>query len=180
MELFVAVAIVAQAVMGMARTLCPDRVRASIAIFGIFAFLTLSGSLGQVIAILIGGAVGFLFVPRRSRHARERADDSGFSSRRAGVARVFFLLLGLAFIPAGRTPLGLFDAFHRSGALVFGGGHVVLPLLRDAVVSPGWISDGAFLAGYGGGRKPCPGRCSPSRLTSGPPPPSRPPALRAR
>ena len=61
----------------------------------------------------------------------------------------FFAFLAFAFVPAGRTPLGLFDAFYRSGALVFGGGHVVLPLLRDAVVVPGWISDSSFLAGYG-------------------------------
>lgn len=72
-------------------------------------------------------------------------------SRAVGVSclTLFFLLLVLAFIPAGKTTVGLFDAFYRSGALVFGGGHVVLPLLRDAVVAPGWISDEAFLAGYG-------------------------------
>ena len=72
-------------------------------------------------------------------------------TRRVGAACLvlFFVLLALAFVPAGPTPLGQFDAFYRSGALVFGGGHVVLPLLRDAVVAPGWVSDGAFLAGYG-------------------------------
>ena len=145
----VAVAIVAQAVMGMARTLCPDRTRASIAVVAIFAFLALSGSLGQVVAILIGGAAGF-FLCRGAADAHASALTIPVS-RRAALASLalFFLLLGLAFVPAGRTPLGLFDAFYRSGALVFGGGDVVLPLLRDAVVAPGWISDGAFLAGYG-------------------------------
>ena len=145
----VAVAIVAQAVMGMARALCPDRVRASIAVLAIFAFLALSGSVGQVAAILMGGGAGFLLCPGTAD-----AHPNAISipvSRKAALASLalFFVLLALAFIPAGKTPLGLFDAFYRSGALVFGGGHVVLPLLRDAVVSPGWISDSDFLAGYG-------------------------------
>ena len=145
----VAVAIVAQAVMGMARTLCPDRVRASIALVAIFIFLAFLNSLGQVAAILIGGGIGFLFC--------QGVADTHASALAVPVSRhvalvfllLFSVLLAFTFVPAGRTPLGLFDAFYRSGALVFGGGHVVLPLLRGAVVAPGWISDGAFLAGYG-------------------------------
>ncbi len=72
-------------------------------------------------------------------------------TQRAGALflALFFLLLALAFVPVKFGPLQLFEAFYRSGALVFGGGHVVLPLLRDAVVTRGWISDGSFLAGYG-------------------------------
>ncbi len=72
-------------------------------------------------------------------------------SRRLGVAclAAFFALLALSFVPVQGGMLALFAAFYRSGALVFGGGHVVLPLLRDAVVAPGWVSDNAFLAGYG-------------------------------
>jgi chromate transporter len=68
-----------------------------------------------------------------------------------GVAclAAFFALLALSFVPVQDGMLALFAAFYRSGALVFGGGHVVLPLLRDAVVAPGWVSDNAFLAGYG-------------------------------
>jgi chromate transporter len=71
--------------------------------------------------------------------------------RRFGIAclAVFFVLLAVAFLPAREGVLALFSAFYRSGALVFGGGHVVLPLLRDAVVVPGWVSDNTFLAGYG-------------------------------
>ena len=75
-------------------------------------------------------------------------------SRRAGVAALtafFVLLVGLPILQSLQISPGvaLFDAFYRSGALVFGGGHVVLPLLREAFVAPGWVSDDAFLAGYG-------------------------------
>ncbi|HTR13264.1 MAG TPA: chromate efflux transporter [Roseiarcus sp.] len=145
----VAVAIVAQAVMGMARSLCPDRARASIAVMAIFVYLALSGSLGQIVAILFGGAAG-LVVRRGAVDGRAIAMPVPVS-RAAALAflALFFGLLGLTFVPAGRTPIGLFDAFYRSGALVFGGGHVVLPLLHGAVVDKGWISDSAFLAGYG-------------------------------
>lgn len=62
---------------------------------------------------------------------------------------IFVLLLALAYVPVRDGVVALFNAFYRSGALVFGGGHVVLPLLRNAVVAPGWVSDGTFLAGYG-------------------------------
>jgi chromate transporter len=144
----VAVAIVAQAVMGMARILCPDKVRAMIAVIAI-GVLTASGSLGQIGAILIGGLAGFFLC--------QAGSDALATplvlpvSRRVGILclALFFVLLALAIVPEGRTAIGLFDAFYRSGALVFGGGHVVLPLLRDGVVTPGWISDNSFLAGYG-------------------------------
>jgi chromate transporter len=144
----VAVAIVAQAVLGMAKNLCPDRQRASIAVAAMIVFLLVGGSLGQVSAILLGGIAGLIVCQGGGSHAAPLGLPI---SRPVGVASLaaFFVLLALAFVPVGRTPLGLFDAFYRSGALVFGGGHVVLPLLRDAVVAPGWISDGSFLAGYG-------------------------------
>lgn len=145
----VAVAIVAQAVLGMARTLCPDKLRATIAIIAIIALLIVPGSLGQIAAIGVGGLIGLRF-----SRGRDDAHTNAIVlpySRRVGVLclAMFFALLLLAFIPADNTAVGLFDAMYRSGALVFGGGHVVLPLLRDAVVRPGWISDSAFLAGYG-------------------------------
>jgi chromate transporter len=143
-----AVAIVAQAVLGMTRSLCPDKERATIAVAAIAVFLAVSGSLGQIGAILIGAAAGLVFC---TGGATPEAPLGIPVTRRAGAVflALFFGLLALAFIPAGKTPLGLFDALYRSGALVFGGGHVVLPLLRDAVVAPGWMSDSAFLAGYG-------------------------------
>ena len=147
----VAVAIVAQAVLGMARTLCPDRQRATIAVAAAILVLaggTLSAQLG---AIVLGAASGYwwcrapLLPVQQPPVAVSRA--MGF-----GALTVYaVLLVGLPVLqhvtPSPATDL--FAAFYRSGALVFGGGHVVLPLLREAVVPPGWVSDDAFLAGYG-------------------------------
>ncbi len=145
----VAVAIVAQAVMGMARSLCPDRPRASIATAALVLLLVAPGSLSQVGAIALGGAAGLALC----RGGGERiADDLAMPvTRRLGIAclAAFFALLALSFLPVRSGLAALAAAFYRSGALVFGGGHVVLPLLRDAVVAPGWVSDNAFLAGYG-------------------------------
>jgi len=148
----VAVAIVAQAVWGMARTLCPDPQRASIALVAAIVVLSATSALAQVAAMLIGALGGLLLC--RGAVRSFKAPLSAPISRSAGmVALALFagLLAGLPIATAlvqSRT-LDLFDAFYRSGALVFGGGHVVLPLLREAVVTPGWIDDSAFLAGYG-------------------------------
>ena len=148
----VAVAIVAQAVWGMARTLCPDPQRASIALVAAIVVLSATSALAQVAAMLIGALGGLLLC--RGAVRSFNAPLSAPISRSAGmVALALFagLLAGLPIATAlvqSRT-LDLFDAFYRSGALVFGGGHVVLPLLREAVVTPGWIDDSAFLAGYG-------------------------------
>ena len=148
----VAVAIVAQAVWGMARSLCPDRVRASIATLSAVIILSSTSSLAQIGAIALGGVLGLWLC----RGAPPTADGHIAIpvSRRTGFAALaayFILLLGLPIAEtlSGSTVVALFDAFYRSGALVFGGGHVVLPLLREAFVAPGWISDDAFLAGYG-------------------------------
>ena len=148
----VAVAIVAQAVWGMARTLCPDRERASIALTAALIILFSASSVSQIAAILLGGIAGLWLCraepPTTTGHVRVPV------SRTVGLAAlsVFFLLL--AGLPVLRglvnaQAIDLFEAFYRSGALVFGGGHVVLPLLREACVAPGWVSDDAFLAGYG-------------------------------
>ena len=145
----VAVAIVAQAVLGMARSLCPDRVRASIATVALIVMLAAPWSLFQIGTIVVGGFAGWLLC---RGEADTTPDDIAIPvSRRAGIIClvIFFLLLALAFVPVRDGVLALFNAFYRSGALVFGGGHVVLPLLRNAVVVPGWLSDGTFLAGYG-------------------------------
>jgi chromate transporter len=145
----VAVAIVAQAVMGMARSLCPDRVRASIATVALVVMLVSPWPLSQIGVIVAGGAAGWMLC----RGEADTAVDSIAMpvSRRFGLGclAAFFVLLALAFLPVRNGAEALFDAFYRSGALVFGGGHVVLPLLRDAVVVPGWVSDNSFLAGYG-------------------------------
>ena len=145
----VAVAIVAQAVLGMARSLCPDRPRASIAVLAIILMLIAPGSLGQIGAIVLGGVAGLALC----RGGADALPDTVAMpvSRRVGVIclGLFFTLLALSFVPVRDGAAALFNAFYRSGALVFGGGHVVLPLLRNAVVVPGWVSDNAFLAGYG-------------------------------
>ncbi|MGB7975377.1 MAG: chromate efflux transporter [Roseiarcus sp.] len=145
----VAVAIVAQAVFGMARSLCPDRPRAAIALAALVLLAFAPGSVGQVAAIALGGLAGLVFCRGDLGGA---PDDMPMPvSRAVGLACLagFFLLLALAFVPVSASLPALFNAFYRSGGLVFGGGHVVLPLLRDAVVTPGWVSDNAFLAGYG-------------------------------
>jgi chromate transporter len=150
-----AVAIVAQAVFGMSRTLCPDRRRASIAALAMVLILYSSSPLAQIGAILFGGVAGLLVCRRPALFST--ASRPIPVSRRVGVASLttfFLLLVGLPVLlrfdsHPGLPGLVLFDAFYRSGALVFGGGHVVLPLLRDAFVTPGWVSDSTFLAGYG-------------------------------
>ncbi len=147
-----AVAIVAQAVWGMARTLCPDWQRALIAVAGALIVSVTTVSIGQMAAILLGGIAGLLLC--RDAMRPPSAAIAIAVSRRAGiVCLAVFVLLALLplLVRAADLPPGvaLFDAFYRSGALVFGGGHVVLPLLRGAFVTPGWVSDDTFLAGYG-------------------------------
>ncbi|HVA13927.1 MAG TPA: chromate efflux transporter [Stellaceae bacterium] len=148
----VAVAIVAQAVWGMARTLCPDRARASIATVTATIILFSGSSSAQIAVILLGGIAGLWLC--RSDQPVAAGHMAMPVSRRAGLVAlaIFFLLLGGLPVLRGFLPsqsLALFEAFYRSGALVFGGGHVVLPLLREAFVAPGWVGDNAFLAGYG-------------------------------
>ena len=147
-----AVAIVAQAVWGMARTLCPDRERASLAVVAALIILISTSSVAQIGAILLGGIAGFRLCrnapPTPSGHIAMPV------SRTVGIVALtlfFVLLAGLPVLRASTASSGiaLFEPFYRSGALVFGGGHVVLPLLREAFVAPGWASDDAFLAGYG-------------------------------
>lgn len=148
----VAVAIVAQAVWGMARTLAPDRPRAAIAAGAAVVALVAAGSLGQLAAIALGAVAGVLFC---RAGAQAPARPLAFPvSRSAGIAclALFALLLVGMPILAALAPGGaiaLFDAFSRAGAFVFGGGHVVLPLLEAGVVQPGWVDADTFLAGYG-------------------------------
>lgn len=144
-----AVAIVAQAVMGMARKLCPDRARASIAAVALVVMLLAPSALFQVGTIVVGGLVGWKLCQGDAPTAPEGLALPLSRRFATGALVVFFVLLALAFVPARFGPLALADAFYRSGALVFGGGHVVLPLLQKAVVAPGWVSLDGFLAGYG-------------------------------
>ncbi len=145
----VAVAIVAQAVWGMARSLCPDRERATIALGAVAVLAFLPGAFGMVGAILAGALAGLAL-------GRGDGSESGALAipvpRRAALAclALFFVLLAALPLLAGTgQALAVFDSFYRSGALVFGGGHVVLPLLQAEVVPPGWVSADSFLAGYG-------------------------------
>jgi len=147
-----AVAIIAQAVWGMGRKLCPDRQRVLIAVAAVLILLRSSTSFAQLSAIAMGGVLGLWLC--KAEATTQRATIRVAVSRRVGVAALggFFILLLLPPILSAvstSSALTLFDAFYRSGALVFGGGHVVLPLLRQAFVAPGWVSDEVFLAGYG-------------------------------
>jgi chromate transporter len=148
----VAVAIVAQAVFGMARTLCPDRERASIATVAALIILLSGSSIAQIACIVLGGLAGLWLCrgapPAVEGHIAMRVSRGAAF---AALSAFFVLLIGLPILQslAPSSGLMLFDAFYRSGALVFGGGHVVLPLLREAFVGPSWVSDDAFLAGYG-------------------------------
>jgi chromate transporter len=148
----VAVAIVAQAVWGMARNLTPDRERATIALVAVLILSFAPTAFGQIAAIVAGGLVGLAW-------CRGRDDSAAVQlpvpvSRRTGALLLLLFVLLLFGLPAviALWPtqwLSLFDVFYRSGALVFGGGHVVLPLLETRLVEPGWMSADAFLAGYG-------------------------------
>ncbi len=150
----VAVAVVAQAVWGMARNLCPDRPRASLAVAASVLALAAPSALGQIGAILLGAAGGLWLLPpvpvaSVPGPVTELRVPRGVA---IGLLAVFFLLLLVVSpLAAGSRiqAVRLFGAFYRSGALVFGGGHVMLPLLQAAVVPPGWIGNDAFLAGYG-------------------------------
>jgi chromate transporter len=147
----VAVSVVAQAVWGMTRSLTPDGARAAIALAAI-ALVVATGSVGQIAAIALGAVAGLRL--RRGEAALVAGRLRFPVSRRAGVAALvlFAAILALPPIVAGAHGfhgLRLFDAFYRSGALVFGGGHVVLPLLQAEVVATGWVSNETFLSGYG-------------------------------
>jgi chromate transporter len=148
----VAVAVVAQAVWGMARSLCPDRERASIAVLTTLVVTFAATALGQIGAIVLGGLLG-LRLCRDAPPAPEGALHMVVSRGAAWACLAAFCLLLVGLPLAVRQGAGhavaVFEAFYRAGALVFGGGHVVLPLLEASVVSPGWVSHDAFLAGYG-------------------------------
>ncbi len=146
----VAVAVVAQAVWGMARTLAPDRTRAAIALAAVLIVVFAGGSLGQIAAIVMGGLAGLLACRGGTAPLAGHLQFRIPKSVGLGALAVFGLLLVLLPLAASMSQgVALFDAFYRSGSLVFGGGHVVLPLLQAEVVPPGWVSNDAFLAGYG-------------------------------
>jgi len=148
----VAVAVVAQAVWGMAKSLCPDATRATMAVLSTIAVLAIPSPFVQVGVIVVGGLIGWaiLRVDKATDHV-----SLGIRVHRSiaiSALVVFFAaLIGLPILAAAfpSQTLELVDSFYRSGSLVFGGGHVVLPLLQSEVVPSGWVSNDAFLAGYG-------------------------------
>jgi chromate transporter len=147
-----AVAIVANAVREMFTALCPDAKRAFIALISLLIILSTSSPALQIVALLLGGVAGYWICREPLRRGRDALSVP--VSREAAVAALATFLLFLAGAPFFREMTGSeaaaqFNAFFRSGALVFGGGHVVLPFLREAFVTPGWLSNDAFLAGYG-------------------------------
>jgi chromate transporter len=152
----VAVAVIAQAIWGMSKSLTPDRARAGIALAAIAIVVLFAGSFGQIAAIALGACAGLWFCQGDTAPVSGHLDFA--VTRLSGsIALVLFaalLLITPVVISATHSQglaqgLALFDAFYRSGALVFGGGHVVLPLLQAQVVTPGWVTNEAFLAGYG-------------------------------
>jgi len=148
----VAVAVVAQAVWGMARSLCPDRERATLAVGAAVLALAVPSAAGQIGAIIAGGLIGWqLFAGTSDNKAAPLAVHIARPFAVGALVLFFALLFGLPALAAASSDhiLELISAFYRSGALVFGGGHVVLPLLQQAVMPPGWVSNDAFLAGYG-------------------------------
>jgi chromate transporter len=149
----VAVAVVANAVWGMTRNLCPDRPRATIAVGAAILALAVPSSPGQIGAIAAGGLLGWLLLRGSGAPQPHVALALHLPRSWSVVAAIAFVAL-LAGLPAlaAAVPshaLALVASFYRSGALVFGGGHVVLPLLQASVVPPGWVGNDAFLAGYG-------------------------------
>jgi len=148
----VAVAVVAQAVWGMARSLCPDAKRATLAVLATIAVLAVPSPFVQVGVIAVGGLIGWalLRVDGPTDHVGLGVEvNRGIAI--AALTLFFAALIGLPVLAAAfpSQTMALVDSFFRSGSLVFGGGHVVLPLLQSEVVPPGWVSNDAFLAGYG-------------------------------
>ncbi|WP_250536954.1 chromate efflux transporter [Caballeronia sp. AZ10_KS36] len=153
----VAVAVVAQAVWDMARRLCPDHRRAGIALASIAILAALTTVYAQLVVIVTGALLGIALcreATAKSRAVTHEHAEAFHVPRAAGaIALIMFcvLLFGLPVLIATDPThaIRLFDAFYRSGALVFGGGHVVLPLLQQETVATGWVSSNDFLAGYG-------------------------------
>ncbi len=149
----VAVAIVAHAVWGMARTLAPDARRAGIAVVALALALLLPAAPGQLGALAMGVVAGLLLLRGADEPPGVELPPFGVPRAAAVSCLVLFavVLVALPLLAAGTGAgvLALADAFFRSGALVFGGGHVVLPLLQAGVVQTGWVTPEAFLAGYG-------------------------------
>jgi len=149
-----AVAVVALAILGMARTLTPDRERASLAVLAAAIAMAVPSAWGQVSAIVVGAIVGLALLKGESLSDSDQVRLKLPTNRTSGIVALTILAVLLITLPilaatTGNQSVRLFDTFYRVGSLVFGGGHVVLPLLQAEVVPSGWVNNDAFLAGYG-------------------------------
>lgn len=149
----VAVAVVAQAVLSMWRTLAPDRLRSAIVLVAAVSLLLWTDPFAQVVVLAGGALLGWRLLTAPAAAAGRFQLSFGIS-RRVGIACLTLFAALLLALPLTRQAsdshtIALTDSFYRSGALVFGGGHVVLPLLESEVVPPDWVSEEDFLAGYG-------------------------------
>ena len=140
----------------MAGSLCPDRPRAAIAIAATVGVLAWPTSWGQLLVIAVAGVIGWIFL--QAEQPGEPREQQFRVNRVVAVVCLVVLVLILVGMPvlvraastgALSEPLQVFDSFFRAGSLVFGGGHVVLPLLKELVVTPGWVTSSEFIAGYG-------------------------------
>lgn len=148
----VAVAVVAQALLAMGKTLCPDRIRASFAVVSASLAIAFPSAIGQIVAIVIGGIAGRMLLHKTTEAPHVLSPVR--LSRFAGVTALILFFGLLLLLPVAANSFGIpalqqFETFYRAGSLVFGGGHVVLPLLQAEVVPHGWVTNDAFLAGYG-------------------------------
>jgi len=149
--LIAAVAVVAKAVLGMAPKLCPDPPRVFLALLGTIMALMIPGGFGQLGVVCLGVAAGMLFLRKDQGETAQHSLPAARFDRKITLPAVllFGSLLALASLQSPDQPGALFAMHYQAGALVFGGGHVVLPLLDDSIVANGLISETEFLAGYG-------------------------------
>jgi chromate transporter len=151
----VAVAVIALAVWGMMRNFSTGRPRATLTILAAILTLMWPSGLVQIATIVVAGLIGWRFLGAKNAPAGKPEEELHLAVPR-GLAIICLVLFGLLLVvlplarqASGSAPVAIFDSFYRSGALVFGGGHVVLPLLQAEVVPPGWVTNEQFVAGYG-------------------------------
>lgn len=147
-----AVAVVALAVWGMARTICTDRTRYTISVISVIFILLIANQLTQIGVIVFGAIAGWLFLRHEVQYVQP--NDRIMIPKAIAIASLVVFVSLLIFLPVARQlttepSLAIVDSFYRAGSLVFGGGHVVLPMLQSEVIEPGWVSQDIFLAGYG-------------------------------
>jgi chromate transporter len=148
----VAVAVVAQALLGMGKNLTPDRTRITMAVIAAFVTLFYPSALGQILTIVAAGIIGYILYKQTEM---KPVEDMAITIRKSTGIMAWVLFFGLlAGLPLLRQAapslwIAMIDTFYRVGSIVFGGGHVVLPMMEREVVPSGWVTEAEFLAGYG-------------------------------